>query len=213
VSAPQPSGPGFIPSSVETADVLPNHNQFSQEFRAESNYGTAAVDRRPVLLSESIQIDSISFDSLARAIRRTRTTRPSSRNAKSWAAFGSLNYTVSDKLKLRGGVRYTRDKKDFLRQARGTTTAGPFSIDNTSHNVSWDLSGTYALTRHQPVRPRRHRLSRAFDAGPPERPGDKPSFAGAESALSSKPVSSKTCSTSARACRPACSSTASRTSS
>jgi len=30
-----PYGPGYIPFAVETADLLPNHKQFSQEFRAE----------------------------------------------------------------------------------------------------------------------------------------------------------------------------------
>jgi iron complex outermembrane receptor protein len=73
-------GSGLHPFPVETADLLPNHKQFSQEFRAESNYaGPLQWIGGLFFFNENIQIDSISFNSFAPAIRRTPPTRSSSR--------------------------------------------------------------------------------------------------------------------------------------
>jgi iron complex outermembrane receptor protein len=45
-------------------------------------------------------------------------------NAKSYAAFGSLNYAVNDQFKVRAGMRYTKDNKDFDAQRTQTPFAG-----------------------------------------------------------------------------------------
>ncbi|MFL6709019.1 MAG: TonB-dependent receptor [Massilia sp.] len=143
----QPSGPGFIPFVVETADVLPNHHQFTQELRAESN-GPGPLQWIGGLFyfNEHIQIDSISFDSLAPGNPQNSAYATQNQDSRSIAAFGSLNYAVSDKLKLRGGLRYTKDKKEFSAKRVEATTSGPFFINRDTNNTSWDLSGTYALT-------------------------------------------------------------------
>ena len=151
----QPMGPGYIPFVVETADELPNHRQFSQEFRAESNWkGPLQWIGGLFFFDESIQINSIAFDSLTPGNPQVKPYSIQYQNAKSWAAFGTLNYTVSDKLKLRGGLRYTNDKKDFSATradyAKATDTALSYAthdLHNTSHNVSWDISGTYELSK------------------------------------------------------------------
>ena len=146
-----PYGPGYIPFAVETADVLPNHRQFSQEFRAESNYsGPLQWIGGLFYFDENIQIDSISFDSIAAGNPQRSSYAVQFQDSKSYAAFGSLNYTVSDKFKVRGGVRYTSDKKDFrASRVQGATAADrtDFNLKDTSHNVSWDLSGTYELNK------------------------------------------------------------------
>ncbi|NML62636.1 TonB-dependent receptor [Massilia sp. RP-1-19] len=142
-----PGQPAYIPFTVETADVLPEHKQFTQEFRVESNNkGPLQWIGGLFYFSEDIQIDSIEFATLAPGNPQGPNFATQTQDTKSWAAFGSLNYTVSDKLKLRGGLRYTSDKKDFSAKRVEATTSGPFLINNSSNNVSWDLSGTYALT-------------------------------------------------------------------
>ena len=142
----QPMGPGFIPFVVETADLLPNHKQVTQEFRAESNIaGPLQWIGGLFYFKEDIQIDSISFNSLAPGNPQSPFYATQTQNAKSWAAFGSLNYTVNEQFKVRGGVRYTKDSKDFSAKRVEATTAGPFLVNKDSNNVSWDLSGTYAL--------------------------------------------------------------------
>ncbi|WP_423680073.1 MULTISPECIES: TonB-dependent receptor [unclassified Undibacterium] len=150
-SAGATSGPGFIPFASETADGLPNLKQVTQEVRVESN------TKDPLqwitglyYFSEDLQVDSFNFDSMS-AGNPQNGYAVQHQNAKSWAAFGTLNYAVNDKLKLRGGVRYTSDKKDF--DAQRTQT--PFGGKNTdflqahpsSTNVSWDLGANYTLDK------------------------------------------------------------------
>jgi iron complex outermembrane receptor protein len=181
-----PSGPGYIPFPVETADLLPNHKQFSQEFRAESNYaGPLQWIGGLFFFNESIQIDSISFDSFTPGNPQNAAYAQQFQNAKSWAAFGSLNYTVTDKFKVRGGLRYTTTRKSSRPPASNRRRAGPFEIDNTSHNTSWDLSGTYELDKNTNLFARVATGYRAPSMqGRLNGLGDKPSFAGAEKALS-----------------------------
>ncbi|QPI53257.1 TonB-dependent receptor [Massilia antarctica] len=176
----------FIPFVVETADVLPNHRQFTQEFRAESvNSGPLQWIAGLFYFNEDIQIDSISFDSLAPGNPQNPFYATQTQHTKSWAAFGSMNYTVTDKFKLRAGLRYTNDKKDFAAKRVELTTAGPFGISNESKNVSWDMSGTYALTPDSNLFAR---VATGYRA--PSMQGrlnglaDRPSFAEAEKALS-----------------------------
>ena len=186
-AAGQPNyGPGFIPFPVETADVLPNHKQLTQEFRVESNTkGPLQWIAGLFYFDEHIQIDSISFDSFAPGNPQNSAYATQIQDTRSYAAFGSLNYTVSDRLKLRGGLRYTNDKKDFSAKRVEATTAGPFIINNTSNNVSGDLSGTYALT---PDTNLFARIATGYRApsmqGRLNGLGDRPSFADAEKALS-----------------------------
>lgn len=150
-SAGATSGPGFIPFASETADGLPNLKQVTQEVRVESN------TKDPLqwitglyYFSEDLQVDSFNFDSMS-AGNPQNGYAVQHQNAKSWAAFGTLNYAVNEKLKLRGGVRYTSDKKDF--DAQRTQT--PFGGKNTdflqahpsSTNVSWDLGANYTLDK------------------------------------------------------------------
>ncbi|NVD70104.1 TonB-dependent receptor [Duganella sp. BJB1802] len=182
-----PYGPGYIPFAVETADLLPNHKQFSQELRAESNYkGPLQWIGGLFFFNEDIQIDSISFDSFTPGNPQNAAYAQQFQHAKSWAAFGSLNYTVSDKLKVRGGLRYTTDKKEFSAvRYEPPKMSGPFEIDNTSHNLSWDVSGTYELDKTTNLFARVATGYRAPSMqGRLNGLGDKPSFAGAEKALS-----------------------------
>jgi iron complex outermembrane receptor protein len=181
-----PSGPGYIPFPVETADVLPNHRQFSQEFRAESNYsGPLQWIAGLFYFDESIQIDSISFNSFAAGNPQNANYAVQFQDTKSYAAFGSLNYTVSDKFKVRGGVRYTNDKKDFSAARVQTDGRTDFNLDDTSHNVSWDLSGTYELSKTTNLFARVATGYRAPSMqGRLDDLSSKPSFAGAEKAVS-----------------------------
>jgi iron complex outermembrane receptor protein len=187
-----PYGPGYIPFAVETADLLPNHKQFTQEFRAESNYkGPLQWIGGLFFFDENIQIDSIAFDTFSPGNPQVAPYSVQYQKAKSWAAFGTLNYTVNDQFKVRGGLRYTNDKKDFsasrIDYPTGSTTLTTATTDlhDTSHNLSWDLSGTYELTKDTNLFAR---VATGYRA--PSMQGrlsaltDKPSKAGAEKALS-----------------------------
>jgi iron complex outermembrane receptor protein len=181
-----PMGPGFIPFVVETADLIPNHKQISQEFRVESNTKDPLQWIAGVFyFKEDIQIDSIGFDSLAPGNPQVPNYATQTQNAKSYALFGSVNYAVSDKLKLRGGLRYTSDKKDFVAQRIETGGKSYLPLHDDSSNVSWDASGTYTLDKDTNVFARiatgyraPSMQGRLFDLG------SKPSMADAEKVLS-----------------------------
>jgi iron complex outermembrane receptor protein len=142
-------GPGLVPFPAESADGLPEHRQYSQEFRVESNeQGRFDWQAGVFWFDERIDVDSFSYDTLqpgnpqnGYAIQRQDNT--------AWAVFASADFDATDTLKLRGGVRYTDDQKDFVAQR----IVGPFgppiaaiSVDPDDSEVSWDLSAVYAAS-------------------------------------------------------------------
>jgi iron complex outermembrane receptor protein len=141
-----PSGPGLIPFPSETADAMKGHRQLTQEFRAESTApGPLKWQGGIYAFSERYQIDSTSYDSLGGGAQTGLTTTQQKNNA--WAVFGSLNYDVTAQLKLRGGLRYTHDKKELATDPDPSLDITNGLATGTSDSkVSWDLSGTYAVT-------------------------------------------------------------------
>jgi iron complex outermembrane receptor protein len=141
-----PAGPGFIPFQSETAGFIDDLKQYSQEFRVESkNAGPLNWQAGVYYFKEDVTGGSDGYNSSTGA----RTSRQASnQNNKAWAAFGSVTYAVSDDLSVRGGLRYTDDKKDFRTvDAIGFTPVGPSSVSESKDKVNWDLSGTYKLNR------------------------------------------------------------------
>ena len=132
----------------ESADGLPDHRQFTQEFRLESDNDTA-FDWQAGLyyFDESITVDTFSYNGFGGA--QTGFAQQQQDN-KAWAVFGSIGYEVSDRFKVRGGLRYTRDEKDFTAtrfvSPFGLGPAGPLTANPSDTKVNWDLSANYELT-------------------------------------------------------------------
>ena len=65
-----------------------------------------------------------------------------------WGVFASLEWTATDKLALRGGLRYSSDKNDDYVSGTpvATSVALPAHLAVKGDNVSGDLSATYILT-------------------------------------------------------------------
>ncbi|HEV8693868.1 MAG TPA: TonB-dependent receptor [Lysobacter sp.] len=148
-----PSGPGFIPFSAESADGLPDHRQWTQEFRLESNYdGDWNWQAGLFYFDEDITVDSFNYDTLFSAGAQHGHAVQKQRN-KAWAAYGSLDYQVTDAFKLHGGLRYTQDEKDFTAQVVeanppfGAPLTAPIPANTDVDDVSWDISGVYAATQ------------------------------------------------------------------
>jgi iron complex outermembrane recepter protein len=172
---PIPTGPGSIPFASETADGMPKHSQWTQELRLESD-SKAAFDWQAgvFLFKEDYRVESFSYDSLA-ANAQDGYQRIRQKN-DAWAVFGALSYTVTPQLKLRGGLRYTVDKKKLtveayeqsgfapcvgptlgipgsgplkctLAQLAGLEPDGNLSASPEDKKVSWDIAGSYALNK------------------------------------------------------------------
>ncbi|MBC3863215.1 TonB-dependent receptor [Undibacterium jejuense] len=145
-----PTGPGNLFNS-ETADGLPYLRQITQEVRVESN------TKDPLqwiaglyYFNEKIQVDSFDYDSLHGNVQDGYAVQH--QNAKSYAAFGSVNYAVNDQFKVRAGMRYTKDSKDFDAQrtwqpGNNDAPSAVISANPSASNVTWDLSGSYALDK------------------------------------------------------------------
>ncbi len=143
-----PMGPGFIPFPSETADGLPFLRQITQEFRAQSNTKDPLQWIGGVyFFKEDIQVDSFDYNSLAGNVQDGYANQH--QHAKSWATFGSVNYAVNDQLKLRAGLRYTDDKKDFDAQRFVSSIGGGPTDQKTTHprstNISWDFGANYLV--------------------------------------------------------------------
>ncbi|MET3929939.1 iron complex outermembrane receptor protein [Lysobacter sp. OAE881] len=107
-----PDGPGFIPFQSETADGIPRHSQWTQEFRIESNTGTPWNWQGGVFyFNEDYDVESFSYDSLNNGqqdgYERVRQTNDS------WAIFAAATWQATDALELRAGMRYTWDEKEL----------------------------------------------------------------------------------------------------
>ena len=141
-----PMGPGFIPFSSESSDALKGHRQLSQEVRVESlAAGPLKWQAGVYLFDEKFDIDSIVWDSFSgnyvNSVQAHQTN-------KAWAAFGSVNYAVTERFKLRAGLRYTHETKALDTSTADTTvdTSKGLSSSTSDSKVNWDLSGTYAIT-------------------------------------------------------------------
>ena len=143
-------GPGFIPFDAESGDGLPKHRQFTQELRLEST-GKGALQWLGGVywFDEELNIDSFNFSSLGGNAQNGFATQKQDNQA--WAVFGSVNLDVSPQLKLRGGLRYTKDEKDFVADRLqappfSPTFIGRRTVDTSADNTSGDFSATYAVS-------------------------------------------------------------------
>jgi iron complex outermembrane receptor protein len=144
-----PNGPGFIPFPSETADGVPTLDQITQEVRLESQSdGAFNWQAGLYYFDEDYDVESFAYDSLGGGAQ-TQYLRSNQTN-EAWALFGSINYDVSDALELRAGLRYTHDEKDFTTgRPQGFAFPDPTLPTTASlsdSKVSWDVSGTYALS-------------------------------------------------------------------
>ncbi|MET0271896.1 MAG: TonB-dependent receptor [Phenylobacterium sp.] len=143
-----PSGPGLIPFPSESADGIPFHRQFTQEVRLAGDNGPLGYTIGAFYFNESIKIDSFDYNTLGGGAVQGYAYQ--NQKSESWALFANLDYDVSDRLNLGGGLRYSHDKKDFLAQRTLSPFGAPptaiLRADPSASEVSFNLNGTYAVT-------------------------------------------------------------------
>jgi iron complex outermembrane receptor protein len=147
--SPLRSGPGFIPFPVETGGGILDHYQLSQELRVLSKLeGPLQGQAGIFVFDEDVKAVGNDYDRTGATLTDSTISRQKN-NAE--AVFGSLEYTFLPELKVRAGVRYTKDHKTFsvpyARKADGTPLplTGPLSKSADASNVSWDVSPTWQV--------------------------------------------------------------------
>ncbi|HVT03977.1 MAG TPA: TonB-dependent receptor [Thermoanaerobaculia bacterium] len=146
-----PSGPGFIPFPSESSDGIPKLKQLTEELRYASNLtGNFQWLVGAFYFDENFKAETISYSSLAPgnpeegfAFQR--------QHAKSYAGFGSVDLVVAGRWKLKGGLRFTHDEKDFSAERPkplffNTATIAPLRANTDADFTNWDLSATYAVS-------------------------------------------------------------------
>ena len=111
-----------------TAGVFHMTDNTTGIFAFDRIFNTDLLTNRPITTSPAPNSD---FNSLAFV------------NTDSLAFFGQGTFNISDALRVTGGVRWTRDSKDFSRQTNGTFTqplvftGTPFRDNATFEKVTW----------------------------------------------------------------------------
>ena len=145
-----PSGPGVIPFPSESADAIPDLDQFTQEIRFASNLGGAFEWLAGVFFfNEELTAETFSYTSLAPGNPQEGYSFQT-QEADSWAVFASADFEPAEKWKLRGGLRYTQDEKTLSAERPqalffNVPTIAPVTASTDDSNVSWDLSATYMV--------------------------------------------------------------------
>ncbi len=141
-----PSGPFLpLPFSVET-DNNYKPEEFTQELRfASEKFGDVSFQAGGYYFNQNLDTAGGSYN-LAGAFAPGNTSHLDN---ETYAVFGSVEYTPIDALILRGGLRWSHDKKaTTLNNAAGVLQSSGSASDS---NVSWDASATYKLDANHSV--------------------------------------------------------------
>lgn len=142
-------GPGFIPFTSESADGIPDQDQYTQELRLSSNYaGDVNFQVGVFYFDEALTIENFSFDTYGSTPGELNGYVIQQQDTKAWAVFGSLDYTITDDLKVTAGLRYSDDEKEFSANRTLSPIGGGalYLTENPSDDhVSWDLSANYKI--------------------------------------------------------------------
>ncbi|MAY59786.1 MAG: TonB-dependent receptor [Pseudoalteromonas sp.] len=144
---PVAMGPGFIPFSSESADGIPDQDQYTQELRLSSNFaGDVNYQVGVFYFDEALTIENFSYDTANNGVLNGFVSQQ--QDTKAWAVFGSVDYTITDDLKVTAGLRYSDDEKEFSanRTLSPVGGAATYIEKNVSDDhVSWDLSANYKV--------------------------------------------------------------------
>jgi iron complex outermembrane recepter protein len=144
-----PNGPGFVPFAAETADGLNGHSQWTEEIRLSSDTsGEFDWILGFFYFDESFDIDTINYNTVFGGGVNGLVLQ--GQDTKSWAFFAHADFDVSDDFVLGAGIRYSDDQKDYFAERflhpDGIGGLGPIYVNTDDSRVTWDLSGTYAMS-------------------------------------------------------------------
>jgi len=136
-------GPGFIPFPAQTADGIPDHNQFTQELRINNDASERFSWQAGIFyFDEHLEVDSFNYSD------RTDVWdgyAHQDQDTEAYAIFGQFDYDLSDDLVLTAGLRYSDDSKDYVAE-RSMDPFGGAPLPPTFRSVSdSEVSGNISL--------------------------------------------------------------------
>jgi iron complex outermembrane receptor protein len=125
---------------VATGDGLDDHTQFTQEFRLSTESDDVFFQAGAFILNEDMVIRSQDFANNFTDFVDQRTD--------SFAAFGQVDWALSDAFSLVLGARFTFDKKRLkvIPGENSASLADSISVDDDF--LSWDLAFTYDVSEN-----------------------------------------------------------------
>jgi len=141
--------PATTPFSVETGGVN-TPREFSQELRfASKKFGQISFQAGGYYFNQNLDDRSGSWST-------ANVYAPSSvshLDNETYAVFGSLEYTPVEQLILRGGLRWSHDKRHavLVNGADINATTGRSTGDTSGSRLSWDGSATYKVSGRSSV--------------------------------------------------------------
>ncbi len=157
-----PQDPNYsgIPFPAQTADGIPNHSQFSQEFRIskanDNNFWQAGV----FYFDEHLEVDSFNYSDLSieqqippvfdpNATNRAHTGYANQvQDTTAYAVFGQADFYLSDETTLTVGGRWSDESKDYTAAVPmnpfGDPVA-PASVSTSAGNFSGNISISHVL--------------------------------------------------------------------
>ncbi len=158
---PFASGPGFIPFPAQTADGIPDHSQFTQEFRLSKATDSMFWQTGVFFFDEHLEVDSFNYDDLSvEPVIPARFDPNDSNRAHSgyanqiqdttaYAVFGQADFYLSDETTLTAGLRWSHDKKDYTASVPlapfGGAPVPASSVNVSDSNFSGNLSISHIL--------------------------------------------------------------------
>jgi len=107
------SGPGFIPFPAQTADGIPEHDQFTQELRINNNPDGGSIFWQAGLFyfDESLEVDSFSY---ADRTDNWDGFANQKQDTEAYAIFGQFDWDITERTILTVGARWSYDEKDYV---------------------------------------------------------------------------------------------------
>jgi iron complex outermembrane receptor protein len=133
------SYPAAVPFSVETGSKA-RPREFTQELRfASEKFGDVSFQAGAYYFNQNLNTAAVSWD-----VDNTRTNGNTAHlDNETYAVFGSVEYTPIEQLILRGGLRWSHDRKySVLNDVNGVQLSDGRAKGS---KVSWDASATYKL--------------------------------------------------------------------
>ncbi|VVT17610.1 TonB-dependent receptor [Erythrobacter sp. EC-HK427] len=155
---PNLTGPGQIPFTAETRDLIPGLDQFTQELRIASNGdGPLSYQGGIFFFSEDLSIRSDNFSTLGDPLNQpggVNIVVSQFQQSDAFGLFGSFTYDLTEQLSISAGARYNDDSREF-EVVRSADSQFPVFLQNplgtvtrevSDDTITWDASITYAAT-------------------------------------------------------------------
>lgn len=152
-TGPNYLSPGSNNFTDETSDSIPGLDQFTEELRvATTGDGPLSDQGGFFYFHEYLHVDDFSYNADGSDNNGFGVIAGQKQTTESFGIFDSVKYKATDDLTLGGGLRFSNDNKYYdVTCTFGCAVPNPSSASSNSSRLTFDASGTYAVTEETNV--------------------------------------------------------------